>query len=249
MFDENILNKQLQTLGLDKKSASVYLSLLQLGEVGSSKLIQHTGLHGQYVYQSLEKLEKAGLSQHIVKHGRKKFSAKSPNTLIRVAEERKLQAEDLATKLNELMVLPTEQTFEVFQGKDSYTSNEFYLINYATENCELLIIGGSADRFNEEMGSTLKEYVKIQERKNISVRYIGSDDQRDVMPELHGPRKNFQIKYLPGLFTGQVNTNIWPDTLSFNIYGEPVTRFTMHSKVIAESYKQFFETLWKLAQP
>ncbi|MFH0804386.1 MAG: helix-turn-helix domain-containing protein [Candidatus Zambryskibacteria bacterium] len=248
MFDEKELNKELQTLGLDKRSASVYMALLELGEVGSSKIIKKTGLHGQYVYQSIEKLEKEGLAQHVIKRGRKKFTAKSPSVLVRIAEEQKIKAENLVSDLNKLMVLPPEQTFETFQGRESYIAHEFELLEKAKENCELLIIGGARDRFNEEMGKHLREYARIQEQKNISIRYIGSDDQRAVMPEMHSERQNFKIRYLPGLFTGEVNTNIWPDVLGFNIYGEPVTRFTVYNKTIAQSYKQFFETLWKLAK-
>jgi sugar-specific transcriptional regulator TrmB len=248
MFDEKELKSELQNLGLDKKSANVYLSLLKLGEVGSSKIIKDTGLHGQYVYQSLEKLEKEGLAQHVIKHGRKKFTAKPPSVLVRVAEQNKIRAEGLVSKLNDFLLLPPEQKFEVYQGRESYIAHEFEMIKNAPENFELLVIGGAGDRFNEEMGGTLKEYIKIQNEKNISIRYIGSNDQRDVMPELHGPRKNFKIRYLPGLFTGQVNTNIWSQTISFNIYGEPVTRFTIFNKTVAESYKQFFETLWNLAK-
>ncbi|MBU6500471.1 MAG: hypothetical protein KGJ89_01405 [Patescibacteria group bacterium] len=242
------LNRELQALGLDRKSAAVYMSLLHLGEVGSSKIINDTDLHGQYVYQSLEKLEKMGLAQHIIKRGRKKFTAKSPSVLVKLAEEQKIQAEKLAGELNKLMILPPEQTFEIYQGSESYISHEFDLINRAPENCELLIIGGSGDKFNDEMGERLKEYTGIQFKKNISMRYIGSEDQRAAMPQMHGPRRNFKIRYLPGLFTGQVNTNLWPDILGFNIYGEPVTRFTISSKIVAESYKQFFETLWGLAK-
>jgi sugar-specific transcriptional regulator TrmB len=248
MFDENELNKRLESLGLDKKSAQVYLALLELGEVGSSKIIKNTGLHGQYVYQSLEKLEKEGLVQHVIKNGRKKFSAKSPSILVRMAEKQKIEAENLVSDLNKFMLLPPEQTFETFQGRESYIAHEFDLIEHAPENCELSIIGGQGDRFNEEMGKNLKRYIEVQNKKNINIRYIGSDNQRDIMSELHGPRQNFKIKYLPGLFTGQVNTNIWPDVLGFNIYGEPVTRFTVFNKLIAESYKQFFETLWNLAE-
>ncbi|MBN2094094.1 MAG: hypothetical protein JW740_01860 [Candidatus Zambryskibacteria bacterium] len=248
MFDEKELVKELQSLGLDSKSAKVYLALLGIGETGSSKLIKETGLHGQYVYNSLEKLEKEGLVQHVVKRGRKKFSAKSPLALVRVAEEQKIRAENLVSDLNKFITLPPEQISETYQGRESYVSKEFELIKKAPDGCELLIIGGSGDRFNEEMGKNLKRYMHFQHHKNIQIRYIGSEEQRDVMPELHGPRHNFKIKYLPGFFTGEVNTNIWPDTLTFNIYGEPVTQFVMHNKTIAQSYKQFFETLWKIAR-
>lgn len=250
-FDENQNNEiisGLQALGLKEKEALTYLALLELGEVGSSKIILKTGLHGQFIYQALSSLEKKGLIQHVIKRGRKKFSAKNPKTLARLVERQKTLADSITEKLFLLFSLPPEQNFEVFQGSESYIAHEFDMLHRAKEESELLIIGGSGDAFNEVMQFRLHEYTALQLKKHITMRYIGSENQRQAMSKLHGARKNFIVRYLPGLFTGQVNTNVWPDALGFNIFGDPITRFTLYSPVVAGSYRQFFETLWKLAK-
>ncbi|OGZ44515.1 MAG: hypothetical protein A2719_05330 [Candidatus Ryanbacteria bacterium RIFCSPHIGHO2_01_FULL_45_22] len=252
MFDKKEESKildGLQMLGLSEKEAAVYVSLLKLGEGGSSKIIKDAELHGQYVYQALGSLEERGLAQHVIKNGRKKFSAKNPQVLARLIDQQKVVAEHVASKLQEMMVLPPDQRFEVFQGKESCTAHEFEMLEKAPEGSELLVIGGTGDKFNETMAERLGEYVSLQVKKNIRVRYIGSEGQRATMPQMHGRRKLFEARYLPGLFTGQVNTNVWPDSIGFNIFGEPVTRFTIWNPVVAGGYRQFFETLWKLARP
>lgn len=250
-LDENekgVLVVRLKTLGLNEREALVYLALLRLGETGTSSIIRGANLHGQYVYQALGTLEEKGLVQHAIRRGRKKFTAKNPRTLTRLIEHQHVIAQDLAVKLEELMVLPPEQRFEVFQGKEAYIAHEFEILERQLEGSELLVIGGVGDKFNENVGSRLQEYATLQIKKNITVRYIGSESQRVSMQEIHGRRTLFEVRYLPGLFTGQVNTNIWPDLLGFNIFGEPVTRFTIWNPVVAGSYKQFFETLWQLAK-
>ncbi|MES2953292.1 MAG: helix-turn-helix domain-containing protein [Patescibacteria group bacterium] len=243
-----LLTEDLRKLGLSEKEALVYLSLLRHGESGSSKIITDTGLHGQYVYQALESLEGRGLTQHVIKRGRKKFSAKSPTAIARLIDQQKLLADSLVGKLEKLMVLPQEQQFEVYQGKESYIAHEFDLLEKAEEGSELLVIGGTGDQFYETMGERLNTYDSLRRKKSISIRYIGSEGQRATLAKTHGKREKFEIKLLPGLFTGSVNTNVWPDSLGFNIYGEPVTRFTITSTVVAGSYRQFFETLWKMAR-
>src|SRR5688500_9629693 len=108
MFDKTETEaalRSLATLGISKHGGLVYMALLRLGETGTSQIIRETELHGQYVYQSLGELEERGLAQHVIKRGRRKYSAKSPKTLVHLAEERKAQAELLANKLSELMVL------------------------------------------------------------------------------------------------------------------------------------------------
>ena len=249
MFDE-IENKQiledLQSLGLKEKESLVYLALLELGEVGSSKIIKKSSLHGQYVYDCLESLEEKGLVQHLIKNGRKKFIAKNPKTLLGLIERQRVVASSVAEKLKEVMIMPPHQHFETYQGKESYLAYEFETLKNAPENSEILVIGGSGDDFAKVMEKDLYEYEKLRIAKKISVRYIGSENQKKDLTHSKNHRELFEYKILPGLFTGMVNTNIWPDSIGFNIFGSPVTAFSISNPVIAGSYKQFFETLWKL---
>jgi sugar-specific transcriptional regulator TrmB len=251
MIDENLkeeLIKNLSKLGLTKNESSVYLALLMLGEVGSSKILSHTNLHGQYVYQSLESLEKKGLVQHVIKRGRKKFSAKNPSQITKLIDQQKKLADDVVSQLQKAIVLPPAQQFEIFQGNESYISHELNLLDSAQENSELLVIGGEGDNFGEIMKNELFNYEKVRNKKNIKIRYIGSEVQRDSLDKSKAERRLFEYRLLPGLFTGLVNTNIWSDKISFNLFGEPVTAFLIQNQQIADSYRQFFDTLWKLAK-
>lgn len=241
------IRANLKSLGLGEKESIVYVALLGLGETGSSKIIKKTSLHGQFVYTALESLEQKGLVQHVVKRGRKKFSAKNPKMLVQLIDRQKRMAEEVAETLNEMILMPARNEFEVFQGNESYAAHEFDLLSQAPEGCELLIIGGMGDKFSENMGDEIKMYERLRLAKKITVRYIGSADQKEYLEKNKRTRQFFDYRVLPGLFTGMVNTNIWPEAIGFNIFGEPVTNFTISSSVIAGSYKQFFETLWKLA--
>ncbi len=240
------IKADLKSLGLGEKEGIVYVALLGLGETGSSKIIKKTELHGQFVYTALESLEQKGLVQHLLKRGRKKFSAKNPKMLVQLIDRQKRMAEEVAEKLNEMILIPARNEFEVFQGKESYMAHELDLLNQAPEECELLIIGGAGDKFSENMEDEIRAYEKIRLAKKISIRYLGSADQKEHLEKSKKTRQFFNYHVLPGLFTGMVNTNIWPEAIGFNIFGEPVTNFTISSRVIAGSYKQFFETLWKL---
>ena len=242
--------KNLTSLGLSEKDAEVYFALFKIGEVGSSKIIQETQLHGQFVYNSLLNLEEKGLIQHVIKKGRKKFSAKSPDILLNLIKFQESVAIETANRLSQLMVMPKEQRSETFQGLESYIAHEFDLLESAPTNSHLLIIGGQGNKFAKLMGENLKRYQKISADKGMDVRYIGSRDEINGTEGLEYQRQhrpNFNYRILPGLFTGLVNTNIWTDALNLNIYGEPVTSFTIYNKEIAESYRQFFETLWNMA--
>lgn len=142
--------------------------------------------------------------------------------------------------------MPPQQRFETYQGTESYLAHEFELLKKAPTGSELLVIGGTGDDFFQAMGKNFLEYEKLRAEKRISVRYIGSEGQKKELLRALNERELFDYRILPGLFTGMVNTNIWPGVIGFNIYGSPVTAFLIENQTIAGSYKQFFETLWKI---
>ncbi|MEI7512544.1 MAG: helix-turn-helix domain-containing protein [Candidatus Uhrbacteria bacterium] len=247
MIDKNI-RAELISLGLAEKEAKVYLALIPLGTVGSSKLIEASELHGQFVYQALESLEARGLVGHVVERGRKKFFSRSPSALVQVAEKQVLAAQAVAKSLERAALIPANQTFEVVRGTESFVAHEFSLLRDAPEACELLVIGGAGDQFLKEMGEKLGSYEVERRKKKIRVRYVGSQDQVEALRKDKSNRGSFSYRVLPSAFTGLVNTNIWPEVVNLNAFAEPVTSFVLHSPTVAESYRGFFEALWKMGK-
>lgn len=251
MIDENKKIKiaaDLQSLGFSDKETFVYMSLLRLGEVGTSKIIRDTGLHGQFVYDALNSLERKGLVSHLIKRGRKKFKAKNPQMLTRQAERQRKIAEDVATELSQFMVLPPEQEYEVVQGKEAFQTLQLELHDEAKEGSEVLVISGAGDSYMEIMGDNIVKTDRMRAKKGILIRYVGSIEQKDFLRKSRNIQGNFEFRMLPGLFTGKVNTNIWDFGITFNIFGDPVTCFLIRNPLIAGSYRQFFETLWRLGK-
>jgi sugar-specific transcriptional regulator TrmB len=251
MFDEIKKDKilsDLKSLGLDEKEAVVYISLLRIGETGSSKIIQDTGLHGQFVYNSLKNLENKDLVEHNLKHGRKKFRAKSPKTFTRLAFQQQKIAHNVVEELNKIMVLPPEQEYEVVQGQEAFRDLQLELMDEAPENSELLVISGSGDKYMEMMGSDIRRNDRLRAKKNVLIRYVGCIEQKEFLSISRDIQGLFEFRLLSGLFTGDVNTNIWDNAITFNIFSSPVTCFLIRNPIIAGSYKQFFETLWNMAK-
>ncbi len=248
-FDKDQLDsiqEQLKKLGLSDHQSAVYIALLSLGQVGSSKIIQMTGLHGQYVYQSLYDLEEKGLVGHIIYNGRKRFQAKHPSVLNQIAEAQKDIANAVVTQLNSFLSLPPPQQFDIYQGEDSYVRYEFQSLMAAEKESLLCIIGGDGDHFVRIMGARLSEYERIRSRKGIQIRYLGSISQKTELASMQKERKFFDFRVLPGLFTGLVNTNIWSSHIGLNLFGNPILCFTISNNQVADSYRGFFNTLWAM---
>lgn len=245
------IRKKLESIGLSEKESLVYLALLPRRDVGSSKIIQATGLHGQFVYDALARLEQLGLAKHVIANGRKKFSANPPLRLLSLVEEKRLAAQNVARELQERFSGKHEQDFEVFQGETAFMMHQFDMLERVAEDSEALAICGPSERYLATMGEgESEEFEKLRIQKGLRVRYIGMEPQREALTAMRKWRKLWEFRILPGgTSTGLVDTDIWPDNITFNIFGDPVVSFTITNKAVADGYKEFFESLWALSKP
>jgi hypothetical protein len=247
---EHDLLRQLGEIGLSDKEARVYLALLPRQDVGSSKLITATGLHGQFVYDALARLEQLGLAKHVIQNGRKKFSPNPPLRLLSLVEEKKLAAQNIAKQLQERFSGKHEQSFEIFQGESAFLMHQFDMLERVEMDQEALAICGPTERFLATLGEgETDEFEELRLKKRMRVRYIGMEPMRERLTEMRKWRKLWEFRIFPGQSTGLVDTDIWPDNLTFNIFGNPILSFTLTNKAAADGYRQFFESLWNLSQP
>lgn len=249
-FSDQHLLKQLADIGLGEKEARVYLALLPRHDVGSSKIIVATGLHRQFVYDALGRLEQLGLVKHVIQNGRKKFSANPPLRLLSIVEEKRLAAQNIARQLQERYSGRHEQDFEVFQGESAFMAHQFDMLEKVSVDQEALAICGPSERFLATLGEgDTDEFERLRIEKRLRVRYIGMEPMRERLTEMSKWRKLWEFRIFPGTSTGLVDTDIWPDNITFNIFGDPILSFTITNQAVADGYREFFESLWKLSKP
>lgn len=242
----NTLYKKLEQIGLSNKEALVYVALLELGDmVGSGKVITKTGLHGQFVYDALASLETSGLVRVVTVRGRKKFAANPPSGLTALVKRTHEVAKDVEKELLLLTGQDHAQDFQVFQGKEAYIANEFALLKQAAANETWRIIGGSGDIFMDLLGHEFALYEEERNKKNISILYLSTEDQTDVLPQVGRP--GFSIKSIKNYSKNNTNTLIRPNSVSINSFANPVLAYYLYSQETAEGYQNFFDALWELA--
>ena len=243
------IEEDLKQIGLEQNESVVYLSLLKLGEVGASKIVRDTGLHGQSVYDALYKLEEKNLVRFNLVKGRKRFLAQSPSILINLLEKQKEVASQIVDKIEKrFSVIDTEQ-IEIIKGRESFVINEFKNLEDTADDSELLILGGLGDSFIKNMDNKINSYDYNRNKRNIAVRYIGSDEQKPFLTSTGSQRSLFKYKFLPNVFSGITNITIFKNkVVNIYLFDETVTVISIRNKQIAESYTSFFESLWELGK-
>jgi len=248
--DEITLTRHLEKLGLTEKESRVYVALLPHRDIGSSKLIRATGLHGQFVYNALEKLEEKGLAKHVVQNGRKKFSASTPMRILSLLEEKRLAAQSVIRELQTRFAGAHEQDFEILQGVNAFVAHQLMIMKDTPENSRIDVISGPNDKYfsilNEE--GVGEEFESERIRKHITTRYLGSEKVRERLQKMERERKHWIYRISPGLSTGMVDMSIWPNSILINLFGDPILSFHIESKDMADGYREFFETLWGMAK-
>lgn len=100
-----MISQKLQSAGLSKKEADIYLALLELGEANIAQIVKKAAVKRSTVYETLELLKKRGL----VSQGRLKkrtiFYAESPKKIPESLEAKKQVVEEAMPELLSLMNL------------------------------------------------------------------------------------------------------------------------------------------------
>lgn len=248
-IDNKALVRRLGDFGLDEKEARVYIALLPYNDIGSSKLIRATGLHGQFVYDALLKLEQLGLARHVIQNGRKKFSAIGPNRLLSLVEEKRLAAQSIAKELQNRFIGAHEQDFEIYQGDEAFIAHQMELLKRAPEGSAYYVIANQTERYMAtfEAYGMDREYERLRKERDISIKYLGAEEQRERLARLEKGSFKWLYRIFPGLGVGLISMEILPETVSFIVYGETILDFTLRSKDVANGYREFFDAVWNLS--
>ena len=253
-IDNNIIPEDvlsyLKQLGLSDKESSVYYTLLKVGDVGTSKISKETGLHIQFIYNALAVLIEKGLVDKYTQKKRTKFSAKNPRVFYEKIEKEKKTVDLLSTAVeNSLSSVLDSKSVEIFRGREAFLENETSFIRDMPVGSELLVIGGPSDEHVNNIGPYYTQYEYLRNKKDIIVRYIGTESQKSYLTKSADTRKNFVYKYLPGKYNGVMNISILTGVaVTIYVFQDPISTIIIRNKKIIDSYVEFFETLWGLSK-
>jgi len=95
----------LKELGLNKKETIIYFSLYKLGPASIRQIAAKAKINRGTTYEVLKNLVKKGLATYFPKGKRRYFTAQSPETLLRLAEEKKERINQAVNQLR-TQILP-----------------------------------------------------------------------------------------------------------------------------------------------
>jgi len=244
------MQDKLIELGLSKNESIIYLFLLKNPNITTGPIIKETGISNSRVYESINSLISKGLVTYTVQKSGKYFSASSPDKFLEKEEERKKQIESFVPELKKLIGKGESKTSTaVFEGFDGFKTAFKKIINDCSKGETIYILGFSEQQYSNESlrlfltNMNLKSQEKKQKLKIIlddsSKNSLGKDREKEIYTE---------VKYMPKGYLSPSAIDIFEDYVYIFLWEEKPFVFMIKNQKIADSFKHYFDFLWKIAK-
>lgn len=236
-------------LGYSKNEAQVFLCLLEGGPSTCGPICQRTGLYRVMVYQVLEKLSRRGLVSYFLRNNRRVFQAENPDKILSELTERQFQASGLVSDLKLLSPRPSASDgvclYEGIYGIKSAQEN--YLASMEQKKGEYLMFGASF-ALHERMDAFFNYFHERRSRLSIPARLLFNENGRPFgrLKKKYAP---VQVRYLPQNVITPSWTSIYDDKMLIGVFKEKPVALFIQDPVLVDSYRNYFELLWKQGRP
>ncbi len=238
----------LEDLGLSEAEAKVYLALIETGSTLAGPIIKKTGLHRGTTYQILQRLKEKGLVSSIIKGKKQYFEPIDPERLLDVLKEKQENLKEILPVLKERLETSKEkQEVTVYSGVKGIRSVMDKMLEELNPNEEYYDFGVSG-LFRDIMGPYWDTWQKLKRKYKIKSYVVFNEELKEKNPKIlkdyHG-----ELKFHPKEYSSITDTMIYKDTVILFIWtAKPPIAIVIKNKDNAESYKNQFKLMWKLAK-
>ncbi len=251
---------ELQKLGLTSGEARVYSSLLNLKSSTVGPITKKSGVAYSKIYEVLQRLIEKGLVSFIIKDKTKYFQAIEPSRLKDYIDKKREEIEenqeilhDLLPKLNSLISEKNKQESEIFLGEKGVMTAYDVLLSRAKNNSLLRFLYMHNPLYDEKVyefyygrvNYNFKRIDSVIKEKNI--KWIGIISKSNVGKKLGRPPKGIDQRYVSFPVPG--NIDITDDAILITIWSSSKPMgILIQSEEVANSFKEYFDSAWKLAK-
>lgn len=234
----------LEQIGLSKNETKTYLALLETGTCTVTMLVNKTNLHRANIYDALNKLISKGVASYIKKDNTTLYEAEHPHSLLRIIKEKENKLLDIMPNLVLNKELAhTKESASIHEGSSAFMNLLYALL----EKNEPLLIYGIPKVAPEILKTKIPHFHKERTKRKIRMDHIYNYDAIERINFLNKmPYTN--AKYLTDKIDSQVSTNICGDEVIITVWSKVVMSIRIKNEHIAQSYKEHFDVLWKIAK-
>lgn len=242
----------LEKIGLTKGESKVYLTLLKIGQTTISKLVTESEVSRSKVYEILDRLMQKGLVSSIIEEESKHFMAINPkiipDLLDKRVEEITEQKKEIMNSLPELLrtieTNKNNQSVQVVQGWKA-VKNIFYSLIKEASKKDIWYAFGIPKAMAKERETLFKHWRHETDKIGIKQMLIANKEIRNS-EELAPKSKFSSIRY--NSYETPTSVDIFKNNVILGVWAEKPIIILIEGKSVAQSFKAFFDILWKSAK-
>lgn len=243
----------LEQIGLSKNEIKVYFALLELDQSSATPIIKKSNIPYSKLYPTLDKLLSKGLVSFVIKNNVKYFQANTPENLIEFINEKENQLSEQKKEIQALLPdlerrrksAKDKQEALVFESIEGVKAAFNRILNTLDRGEEYLVLTLGKELEEQSLITFFNNYHKKRIEKGIKARLITNIAIKDIFLKYH-KYKDMKLRFsdaqIPlGIF-------IYGDNVMTFVWNPVPVAFVITSKGNSEAYRNFFESLWKMAK-
>lgn len=247
----------LKEIGLTSGEIKIYKALLEIGETTRTELSKRSGISPSKIYDVANRLLEKGIISTVKKNRILHFSAANPEKLkdfIDSKEESIRKEKELVNSMMSDLLLEYNKTqdktdVEVFYGWEGMKTIYKDIVNALSRDDENLIFGASQGRNSKQADIFFSQYYKKADKKGYKIKIIFNEEVKKNKERINYfvKSKIHKIKFLHNnTFT---ELNLYKDTVLIIMLLENPLVIRIRNKEASDSFRKFFESMWKIAKP
>ena len=239
----------MEKAGLSKGEARLYLAMIRIGSSSTGSIIKETGLRKSTVYESLNRLLEKGLVSYVIKNNIKFFEAADPDRLVDFIDDRKNELEENKDEIKKILPdlksmgsqLKPHAEAHVLLGIEGFKTMRRDALKHAKDEHLML---GAISREPIVMPQFWVWFNRERVKRKIKLRVLHQQNTREKALSTG----MLEMKFLPKDVTIPAVINIYGDRVVSLLWKEnyPIC-FMLINKDISDSYRKYFEILWKIS--
>ena len=236
----------LEELGLTPTEIKVYIALLELGTSNAKDLMTRSKTQNSSLHFSLNSLIEKGLISFVYEGKGRLYQANDPEQFNIYIEEKQKRFQSILPELKAKQEFSrNKENASIHKGKKGITEVYYRLISLDAK--EYLTFGGGTE-CADRMGMVWWNNLHAKRVSNsLSARQIFDETVRPQAGMIEN-EFNSNVKYLPEDFASFQETVIVGDYVAINVFTEEPYSFLIHDPNVADSYRNYFEMLWRTAK-
>lgn len=248
-----MIENSLREIGLTEGEIKVYLSLLELGSSSIGIIIKKSGISGSKTYEVLDRLANKGLISLIVKNNVRYFEAASPERIIDYLDEKEEQIDREKQKIRNIipeLILRQKNArkagAKIFTGWEGMKTANEDIIGSLKRGEEWLSMGLTEQPESWETYFNKKQEVRA--RKGIVHKHLLNEKYKRLY-EMRKKLPHTEFRFLSKDFEMPTSTEIYEDKVSiFILVKENPMAIIIESKEVADSFRRYFNYMWRNAK-